>query len=65
MKVEDFLDSQSDEEDAKSYRPEEEKRDESCIESSVCEIRVEVAVNDDAQNTSDSDSLSSHHPSSI
>jgi hypothetical protein len=42
MKVEDFLDSQSDEEDAKGYRPEEEKRDESRIESSVSEIRVEV-----------------------
>ena len=42
MKVEDFLDSQSDEENTKDYRPEEEKRDESRIESSVSEIRVEV-----------------------
>ena len=47
MKVEDFLDSQSDEEE-KYYRHLDEKRDESRVESSVSEIRVEVAVNDDA-----------------
>ena len=47
MKVEDFLDSQSDEEE-KYYRHLDEKRDESRVESSVSEIRVEFAVNDDA-----------------
>jgi len=46
MKVEDFLDSQSEEDDAKS-KLNEEKRDESRIESSVSDIRVEVAINDD------------------